>query len=202
MDSPKLLQFDAVRDHSDHWYADSKQSSGISNMQSEVRKKIMLEWKILEENLPESIYVRVYEKRIDLLRAMIIGTPHTPYHDGLFFFDIAFPSDYPNQPPLVRYRSYGLCINPNLYSDGYVCLSLLNTWKGKSNERWNPSSSTILQVLVSLQAIVLNDRPYYNEPGIKPAISWGAYNREVYGLNCKTMLHLLRKPPRNFEDMI
>lgn len=112
-----------------------------------VQKKIMQEWKILEKNLPGSICVRVYESRIDLMRAAIIGAAGTPYHDGLFFFDIGFPLDYPDSPPLVHYRSFGVRINPNLYGSGKVCLSLLNTWSGKKAERWNPKESTILQVL-------------------------------------------------------
>jgi ubiquitin-conjugating enzyme E2 O len=48
----------------------------------------------------ESIYVRVYEERIDLLRTAIVGPAGTPYHDGLFFFDVRFPSDYPRCPPV------------------------------------------------------------------------------------------------------
>ncbi|KAF4358932.1 hypothetical protein F8388_012901, partial [Cannabis sativa] len=84
---------------------------------SQVHKKIMKEWRILERNLPDSIYVRVYENRIDLLRAVIVGAAGTPYHDGLYFFDLAFPSDYPARPPKVHYRSYGLRLNPNLYAN-------------------------------------------------------------------------------------
>ncbi|KAF9603365.1 hypothetical protein IFM89_035500 [Coptis chinensis] len=49
-----------------------------------------------------TIFVGVYEERMDLLRAVIIGTPGTPYHDGLFFFDILFPSSYPDVPPQER----------------------------------------------------------------------------------------------------
>jgi ubiquitin-protein ligase len=48
----------------------------------------------------ESLYARVYEERIDLLRAAIVGPAGTPYHDGLFFFDVRFPSDYPRCPPV------------------------------------------------------------------------------------------------------
>jgi len=44
--------------------------------------------------------VRVYESRMDLLRAVIIGPAGTPYHDGLFVFDAVFPSSYPNDPPV------------------------------------------------------------------------------------------------------
>ena len=63
---------------------------------------------------------------------MIVGPSSTPYEDGLFFFDVQLPNDYPNDPPAVHYVAY--CrdrLNPNLYEDGKVCVSLLGTWSGK-----------------------------------------------------------------------
>nr|GEY58361.1 hypothetical protein [Tanacetum cinerariifolium] len=80
--------------------------------------KIHEERRILAENLPETIYVRVYEDRVDLLTAVIIGPQGTPYQNGLYFFDVCFPSNYPVSPPLVHYRSGDLGINPNLYKCG------------------------------------------------------------------------------------
>ncbi|KAK6913678.1 Ubiquitin-conjugating enzyme E2 [Dillenia turbinata] len=204
-------KFDVVTDFSDHFYSTNKGKSGKEreceiNPSSNVAKKIMQEWKILENNLPEEIFVRVYEERLDLMRAVIIGAPGTPYHDGLYFFDIKFPTNYPKDPPKVYYYSHGLRINPNLYSTGYVCLSLLNTWNGKSNEKWNPSGSTILQVLVSIQALVLNERPFFNEPGMKPGwrteLPARSYNDDVFILSCRTMMYLMKNPPRNFEALV
>ena len=46
------------------------------------------------------IFVRAYESRMDLMRAVIVGADGTPYHDGLFFFDIYFPDTYPSVPPV------------------------------------------------------------------------------------------------------
>lgn len=40
---------------------------------------------------------------MDLMRAVIIGAQGTPYHDGLFFFDIFFPPRYPDLPPVCVY---------------------------------------------------------------------------------------------------
>ncbi|XP_057957343.1 probable ubiquitin-conjugating enzyme E2 24 [Malania oleifera] len=201
----EFKQFDIVTNCSDHHFIwlNKPSKDGLNCDQL----KIMQEWKILEQNLPESIFVRVYEERIDLLRAAIIGAAGTPYHDSLFFFDLAFPSDYPNQPPKVHYHSHNLSLNPNLYSGGYVCLSLLNTWSGKKTQKWNPSQSTILQVLLSLQALVLNEKPYFNEPGVNPGRPiWEKesmeYTEDVFLLSCKTMLCLLEKPPQNFEDFV
>lgn len=138
----QIPQFGVVYDTSDHHFV----RNNTNVPRSSVQKKIMQEWKLLQKDLPETIFVRVYETRVDLLRAAIVGARGTPYHDGLFFFDVAFPADYPAHPPLVHYRSFGFRINPNLYCNGTVCLSLLNTWSGAKCERWDPNNSTILQV--------------------------------------------------------
>ncbi|XP_051223954.1 putative ubiquitin-conjugating enzyme E2 38 isoform X2 [Lolium perenne] len=193
-------QFDVVQHYSDHHYA--KTSPGKAT--KDWAKTIQNEWKLLQRDLPESIYVRVYEDRIDLLRAAIIGPAGTPYHDGLFFFDVHFPPGYPQCPPKVHYRSGGLRINPNLYESGKVCHSLLNTWLGSGSEKWGKSNSTMLQVLVSIQGLVLNDKPYFNEPALfssKEKHSL-AYNTTAFLLSCKTMLYSLQNPPKNFETII
>ncbi|PKU88061.1 putative ubiquitin-conjugating enzyme E2 38 [Dendrobium catenatum] len=146
---------------------------------------------------------------MDILRAVIIGPAGTPYHDGLFFFDIYFPPTFPMIPPMVHYHSGGLRLNPNLYACGKVCLSLLNTWPGQGCENWNSSNSTILQILVSIQALVLNAKPYFNEPGFVHLVNtpYGekeslAYNEATFISSCKTMLYSLRNPPKNFEDFV
>ncbi|XP_074355721.1 putative ubiquitin-conjugating enzyme E2 38 [Apium graveolens] len=172
-------------------------------------KVISNEWKILKKNLPDTIYVRVCERRMDLLRAVIIGAAGTPYHDGLFVFDLRFPPKYPAVPPEVHYHSRGLRINPNLYDCGRVCLSLLNTWTGRGNENWLPNKSTVLQVLVSIQAVVLNEKPFFNEPGYAHTYTGrnGArkstkYNEQTFILSLKTMLYTIRTPPQHFEDFV
>ena len=65
-----------------------------------------------------------------------MGVAATPCHDGLFFFDIAFPPDYPPHLPSVHHNSCGLKLNRNLYKNGEVCLSLINTFIGKKSEKW------------------------------------------------------------------
>ena len=103
----------------------------------------------------------------------------------------------------MYYHSGGLRLNPNLYNCGKVCLSLLNTWTGNKNEKWMPNMSTMLQVLVSIQALILNQKPYFNEPGYA---SWNntahgeveshKYNESTFILSLKTMLYTLRRPPK------
>ncbi|KAL4397974.1 hypothetical protein AHAS_Ahas01G0245500 [Arachis hypogaea] len=111
--------FDIVSEISNHHFLllDEKDSS-FSNAKSSVYTHIMKEWKILEEHLPDSIYVRVYESRIDLMRAVIVGTAGTPYHDGLFFFDIKLSSKYPNNSLILYFHSFRLGLNLNFYNSG------------------------------------------------------------------------------------
>merc|ERR1712072_936051 len=52
--------------------------------------------------------------------------------------------------------------NPNLYESGKVCLSLLGTWQG---EPWDPKTSNLSQVFMSIYALIFVDEPYFNEPG-------------------------------------
>ncbi|GER31630.1 ubiquitin-conjugating enzyme family protein [Striga asiatica] len=199
-------KFDMVNDPSNHHFVNE---NGSPQVKKEWLRKVHQEWSILEKDLPETIYVRVYEERMDLLRAAIVGTDGTPYHDGLFFFDIYLPPQYPNEPPIVHYNSGGLRINPNLYESGKICLSLLNTWKGSQSEAWNPNSSTILQILLSIQALVLNEKPYFNEAGYDSQVgkvegekNSVSYNENAFLVSCRSMLYLLRNPPKHFEALV
>jgi hypothetical protein len=50
--------------------------------------------------------------------------------------------------------------------EGKVCLSLLGTWDGEGSEVWDPRVSTLLQVLVSMQGLILGSaQPYFLEAG-------------------------------------
>lgn len=112
-----------------------------------------------------AIYVRCDKDRIDYMQAVIMGSNGTPYGHGAFVFDIFFDDNYPSGPPKVNLRTTGnkaVRFNPNLYSCGKVCLSLLGTWSGKATENWDPKVSTLLQVLISIQSIIMNDDIYFN----------------------------------------
>lgn len=63
-----------------------------------------------------------------------------------------FPPDYPNNPMMINLETTGrhtVRFNPNLYHDGKVCLSVLNTWHGRPEEKWNAHTSSFLQVIES-----------------------------------------------------
>jgi ubiquitin-protein ligase len=112
----------------------------------------------------ENIYYKHDDENILKGYALIIGQKNTPYGYGYYFFEFNFPDNYPFSPPLVRYLTNDgtMRFNPNLYTNGKVCLSLLNTWSGES---WT-SCQTINSVLLTL-SIVLCENPLLNEPGVQ-----------------------------------
>ena len=127
-----------------------------------------------------------------LIHLCIPPLPYLCFFSGWFYF-----------MQLVHYNSGGLRVNPNLYESGKVCLSLLNTWTGTGTEVWNPACSNILQVLLSLQALVLNEKPYYNEAGYDKQMgraegekNSASYNENAFLVSWRSMLYLLRKPPK------
>uniref|UniRef100_A0AAR2INX4 (E3-independent) E2 ubiquitin-conjugating enzyme n=1 Tax=Pygocentrus nattereri TaxID=42514 RepID=A0AAR2INX4_PYGNA len=172
---------------------------------STVRKEMAL----LATSLPDGIMVKTFEDRMDLFSALIKGPTRTPYEDGLFLFDIQLPNIYPAVPPLFRYLSQ--CsgrLNPNLYDNGKVCVSLLGTWIGKGTERWT-SKSSLLQVLISIQGLILVNEPYYNEAGFDSdrGLQEGYENSRCYNEMAlikmvQSMTQLLLQPVEVFQQEI
>jgi ubiquitin-protein ligase len=122
----------------------------------------------------ENIFYKHDENNILKGYALIIGHQNTPYEFGFYFFQFDFPENYPFSPPIVTYLTNDgkMRYNPNLYINGKVCLSLLNTWNG---EGWT-SCQSIYSILLSLSTI-LNSNPLLNEPGIKEN------NNNIYNYN-------------------
>ncbi|XP_048392897.1 baculoviral IAP repeat-containing protein 6 isoform X1 [Stegostoma tigrinum] len=160
-----------------------------------------------------SVFVRCDEERLDIMKVLITGPSDTPYANGCFEFDVYFPQDYPNSPPLVNLETTGghsVRFNPNLYNDGKVCLSILNTWHGRPEEKWNPQTSSFLQVLVSIQSLILVAEPYFNEPGYERSRGTpsGTQSSREYDGNIRqatvkwAMLEQIRNPSPCFKEVI
>jgi hypothetical protein len=140
----------------------------------------------------------------------------TPYAHGIFVFDVYFPPNYPQVPPLVTFMTTGggqVRFNPNLYIDGKVCLSLLGlTYAQDESQRWNPDQSSLGQILLSMQSQIFGvEEPYFNEgSGIPeqqrntPAGREGSRKHNSM-LRLATLRHAivaqLRSPPLGFEEV-
>uniref|UniRef100_A0AAR5QIV0 UBC core domain-containing protein n=1 Tax=Dendroctonus ponderosae TaxID=77166 RepID=A0AAR5QIV0_DENPD len=189
-----------------HHYFTSKFEPGDTQ---KFLKSVVKEYALLKESLPADVWVCSYGNRLDLLSVMIRGPAKTPYEDGLFLFDIQLSADYPRSPPLVHYISYSSeRLNPNLYVEGKVCVSLLGTWMGKGTEVWGPDS-TLLQLIVSIQGLILVSEPYYNEAGYEKQTdsqqgyeNSRTYNELVILKLVQSMTELLLNPPAVFHEQV
>ncbi|KAF5866349.1 hypothetical protein ETB97_012515 [Aspergillus alliaceus] len=194
---------------SDHHFLSSS-IGGISRLRI---KRIQKEFGILRTSLPCGIFVRTWESRVDLLRALIIGPQGTPYEHAPFVIDFRFPDDYPTRPPAAYFHSWtntnGM-INPNLGENGNICLSLLGTWPGKNPaESWSPTNSTVLQILVSIMGLVLVKAPFYNEAGYEALaadddrrIESTQYTEKAFLLTRRFIQHALENYIAGLEDVL
>jgi ubiquitin-protein ligase len=141
---------------------------------------------------------RIYYKHdeTDMLKgyALIIGPEETPYANGFYLFEFHYPAEYPYLPPKVVYctNSNGIRFNPNLYSSGKVCLSILNTWTG---DQWT-SCETIRSVLLSLCG-VFTPIPLLNEPGLTmndPDVAKYTRTIEYFNIDVAIVDILMKKP--------
>ncbi|KAK6346941.1 hypothetical protein TWF696_007037 [Orbilia brochopaga] len=176
-------------------------------------RRINKEHKILQSSLPDDIFVRTWESRLDLLRVLIVGPRNTPYELAPFVFDFQLGPNFPSGPPTGYFHSWtnGIGrVNPNLYEDGKICLSLLGTWHGeKKSENWSSSGSSLLQVLVSLMGLVLVKEPYYNEAGFnvylgaeEATVNANLYSERAYILSRGFVKRVLEQPVPGLEDIL
>lgn len=215
------IQFDVTEiDLNNHYYGkESTKGSPQAKYQRLAQEQATL-CTSLPATRDSTVFVRIDEEQMDFMRVLItgpsaadFGRTSTPYACGCFAFDVFFPPSYPNVPPRVTLVTTGngtVRFNPNLYKNGKVCLSLLGTWSGTSDENWNPKTSTLLQVLISIQSLILVPEPYFNEPGFEKTIGTPqgiansrAYNRVIREATMRhAILGQLRNPTPGFEDAI
>ena len=172
-------------------------------MSSKAIKRIMKDIKILKlcKLEDENIFVSTDEDDIFKLKALIIGPPikNAPYQGGFYFFDITYPKDYPLNPPKVVFSTLNKNVrfNPNLYIDGKVCLSVLNTWSGPG---WT-SCQSIKDVLIILQSL-LHDHPIQNEPGWETETGIKSKNLNIvlayYNIKV-AVIQMIRNTPHSFK---
>ncbi|XP_010520281.1 PREDICTED: ubiquitin-conjugating enzyme E2 7-like [Tarenaya hassleriana] len=104
----------------------------------------------------------------------IIGPPDTLYEGGFFSAIMTFPQNYPIYPPTMRFTSE--IWHPNVYTDGLVCISILNppgedpSGYELAGERWMPVH-TVESIVLSI--ISMLSSPNDESPAnLEAAIEW------------------------------
>ena len=105
--------------------------------------------------------------------ATIMGPPDSPYEGGVFFLEIAFPTDYPFKPPKVKFLTK--IYHQNINKSGGICLDILK-------DQWSPAL-TISKVLLSICSLLTDPNP--DDPLVTEIANVYKTNRAKYTTTAK-----------------
>ncbi|OIV89863.1 hypothetical protein TanjilG_23128 [Lupinus angustifolius] len=119
-------------------------------MSTPARKRLMRDFKRLQQDPPAGISGAPQDNNIMLWNAVIFGPDDTPWDGGTFKLTLQFSEDYPNKPPTVRFVSR--MFHPNIYADGSICLDILQN-------QWSPIYD-VAAILTSIQQQSYSSNPF------------------------------------------
>jgi len=169
--------------------------------------------KEMEIGMSSSIFVRQDSKNQRRFSAIIFGSEGTEYDSCCIPLSILLPPDYPKSPPKVYcgISVDSLKFNPNIFTEGKLCLSILNTWGNHGSiGKWDPENSSLYQILVSIQSLVFTSDPYFND-STKDHLrntQYGCNENEKYNTRLRmiavaeAIYNQLVDPPKGFEDVV
>ncbi|XP_074563737.1 ubiquitin-conjugating enzyme E2 2-like isoform X1 [Curcuma longa] len=158
-------------------------------MSTPARKRLMRDFKRLQQDPPAGISGAPHENNIMLWNAVIFGPDDTPWDGGIhnlhgipspsrkvasdhitgtFKLTMQFTEDYPNKPPTVRFISR--MFHPNIYADGSICLDILQN-------QWSPIYD-VAAILTSIQSLLCDPNP--NSPANSEAARMFSENKREY----------------------
>ncbi|XP_041013059.1 ubiquitin-conjugating enzyme E2 2-like isoform X4 [Juglans microcarpa x Juglans regia] len=159
-------------------------------MSTPARKRLMRDFKRLQQDPPAGISGAPHDNNIMLWNAVIFGPDDTPWDggciastafieysmfimislspSGTFKLTLQFTEDYPNKPPIVRFVSR--MFHPNIYADGSICLDILQN-------QWSPIYDAAA-ILTSIQSLLCDPNP--NSPANSEAARMFSENKREY----------------------
>ncbi|KAK7348596.1 hypothetical protein VNO80_23157 [Phaseolus coccineus] len=142
--------------------------SQVVKMSTPARKRLMRDFKRLQQDPPAGISGAPQDNNIMLWNAVIFGPDDTPWDGGTFKLTLQFTEDYPNKPPTVRFVSR--MFHPNIYADGSICLDILQN-------QWSPIYD-VAAILTSIQSLLCDPNP--NSPANSEAARMFSENKREY----------------------
>jgi ubiquitin-protein ligase len=107
----------------------------------------------------------------------------------LFIYLIIIQS---SAPAFIAPLIFTFTYNQSVSNAWLVCLSILNTWSGDETQMWQPGRSTVLAVLVSIQAMILGaPLPWHNEPGFSMLDATAQANEHKFQIQTKTIKYAM-----------
>ncbi|KAK8659157.1 hypothetical protein V6N13_029367 [Hibiscus sabdariffa] len=110
----------------------------------------------------------------------------SPWEGGTFKLTLQFSEDYPNKPPEVRF----VCrmFHPNIYTDGRICLDILqNQWMMYQLFSLPSRLALFLTIIpILLQSLLCDPNP--NSPANAEAAKMFTENKREYNRRVKEMV--------------
>lgn len=137
-------------------------------------RRIQNELKEMNSNPPSNCSAGpISEDNLYSWRATIMGPENTPYHNGVFYLKIEFPSDYPFRAPKIMFITK--IYHCNINSTGGICLDILK-------DQWSPALS-ISKVLISICSML--DDPNPNDPLVPEIANLLVKNKALHDANAR-----------------
>jgi len=119
------------------------------------------------------------------------GPDATPYEGGFFVLDITIPSEYPYNPPKIKFETK--IWHPNVSSEtGCICLDVLG-------KEWSPALS-IRTALLSIQALLSAPEP--SEPQDAEVANMYTGNREEFDQTAKFWTESFAQAPTGVDERV
>ncbi|KAG5621634.1 hypothetical protein H5410_006852 [Solanum commersonii] len=156
-------------------------------MSTAAKKRLMRDFKRLQQDPPAGISGAPYDSNIMLWNAVIFGPDDTAWDGGTFKMTLQFSEDYPNKPPKVLHISlsyvFSYCMQIivllisfafayccSVYADGSICLDILQN-------QWSPIYD-VAAILTSIQSLLSDPNP--NSPANSEAARLFSENKRDY----------------------
>lgn len=117
--------------------------------------RLQNELKRMTKDPPHGIGMWAVSDSLENLEALIEGPENSPFENGEFRLSITIPPNYPNVPPLIKFKTK--IYHPNIDSQGRICLDSL---KQEPIGSWRPSlnlSTVLAQIRILLVEPNVND---------------------------------------------
>jgi len=128
----------------------SSSSSSSAAPSRAALNRLMSDLKEMQASPPEGCSAApLTDSNLFLWNASIIGPDDSPWEGGIYSLRLQFPESYPSKPPRVRFTCE--MWHPNVYSDGTLCLDIVQ-------DNWSPIY-TVASILTSIQSLLTDPNP-------------------------------------------
>lgn len=135
-----------------------------------MKKRLKKEYEEFLKNTPKgmSLDKETMADTIDIWKVHIEGADGTLYAKEKFVLRFVFGEKYPFDSPQVTFVPPHVPVHPHIYSNGHICLSILD-------RDWTPAMN-VMSVCLSIQSMLSSAKKKSKPPGDESYSARGQFN--------------------------